>query len=138
MERNVENVEQFVQWWKETTLGNTIAWELSSRIEFEKCKKVEIEECKRVHNDKSKKWLQIGWRRVKIVKKGGQKKKHKGQEKNFLTHWAASVNLWWHQKKNIAKVVVCNARCKLTSSNGFFGATYHCMILPTLKLGSST
>ncbi len=78
-------------------------------------------------------------------KRGQTKKKHKGQEKDFLPFLyirlkIASVNLWWKQKKkkNMAKVVVCNAMCKLTCSNGFFGATYHYMILATLKLGGST
>jgi len=29
------------------------------------------------------------------------------------------------EQKYIAKVVVCNANCKLTSSNSFFDITYH-------------
>jgi thymidylate kinase len=71
---------------------------------------------------------------VKIVKKRVQtKKKHKGQEKDFLTflYIRLQVSIYDDIKKNkkMAKVVVCN---------GFFGATYHYMILATLKLGRST
>ncbi len=92
MEKNIENIKQFVQWWKETWDAISIAKKLNKRTQFEKCKKIYFEDYRKLGLENMRKCATMEAKRLvdmvekgcTLLKKKVDKKTTKGK-KNFKT-----------------------------------------------------
>jgi hypothetical protein len=73
VEKNIENIKQFVQWWKETIAWDAIpiARKLNKRTRFEKCKQIYFEDYRKLGLENMRKRAMMEAKRfVDMAEKG--------------------------------------------------------------------